>query len=294
VVYLLTHLLDNDYTIRVPESCRGPSWILWAGTVGFQSPLSQRFEAAAATGCTRVSLSPGDVIDGTETAALVAARASDLGLELILDPVMGWYPSQTASTSRFASVSADDALRVAEELGVVSMTAITTPGEPGLHPALPEYFARLCDRAAGFGAQVQIEFIPFTPLATLRQAWDLVAGVDRPNGGLLFDMWHFHRGEPDYDVLARVAGDKVFCVQLDDAPATAAADVRAETHHRLLPGDGELDLVRDLRALDAVGALRWIGPEVISPELAARPVAESAALAVSRSREVVAAALAGA
>jgi sugar phosphate isomerase/epimerase len=246
--------------------------------------LPERFEAAAATGCRRVSLSPGDVIDGTETAAVIAARASDLGLELVLDPLMGWYPSQTASTSRFAAVSADDALRVAEDLGVVSITAITTPGEPALDPALPEHFARLCDRAAGFGAQVQIEFIPFTPLATLRQAWDLVATVDRPNGGLLFDVWHFHRGEPDYDVLARVAGDKVFYVQLDDAPATAETDVRAETHRRLLPGDGELDLVRDLRALDAIGALRWVGPEVINPGLAARPVAESAAATTSRER----------
>ena len=272
------------------DLCRGIGWILWAGTVGFESPLPARFEAAVATGCERVSLSPGDVVNGPEPAAVVASRARDLGLALILDPVMGWYPSQIAASSRFAAVSADDALRVAEDLAVASMTAITTPGEATLHPDLAEHFARMCDRAAGFGAQVQLEFIPFTPLATLRQAAELVSAVDHPNGGLLFDVWHFHRGEPDYDVLAGLSGDKVFCVQLDDAPLTADPDVRAETHHRLLPGDGELDLVRDIRALDDIGALRWVGPEVLNPELAALPVAESAALAMARARAVVVAA----
>ena len=174
----------------------------------------------------------------------------------------------------------------------MSMTAITTPGETEPPADVAGHFGALCDRAAGFGAQVQLEFIPFTSVATLRQAWDVVSTADRTNGGMLFDTWHFHRGDPDYELLATVPGDRIFCVQLDDAPAVAEADVRSETHRRLLPGRGELDLARDLRALDAIGALRWIGPEVLHPDLAAMPVAESAELAMRLSREVVATAFA--
>ena len=98
-------------------------------------------------------------------------------------------------------------------------------------------------------------------------------------------------GEPDFDVLAAVPGERIFCVQLDDALAEPADDLRAETNRRLLPGDGALDLVRALRALDDIGALRSVGPEVLNPELAAMPVRESAALAMGRARAVVAAAL---
>lgn len=265
-------------------------WILWAGTVGFSSPLPERFAAAVANGCRRVSLSPGEGVEGDAVA--IGAQARDLGLELVLDPIMNWYPTQTPATSRFAAVTLDDALRAAEQLGVVSMTAIAIPGETAPPPDLADHFGALCDRVAAFGAQVQLEFIPFTSLPSLRLAWEVVRAADRPNGGLLFDSWHFHHGDPDYDVLAGVPGEKVFCVQLDDAPAGMPEDVRAATHRRLLPGEGELPLARDIRALAEIGGLTWVGPEVINPELAARPVAESAELAVTAARRVVADALA--
>ena len=46
-------------------------------------------------------------------------------------------------------------------------------------------------------------------------------------------------------------------------------DTRQDTQHRLLPGDGVFDLVGVIEVLHRIGALTWVGPEVISPELAA-------------------------
>ncbi|WP_460606881.1 sugar phosphate isomerase/epimerase family protein [Jatrophihabitans fulvus] len=272
----------------VLEECREVEWILWAGTVGFQSALPDRFAAATAQGCRRVSLSPADLLEGPEPPATVGARARDLGLQLLLDPLMNWYPTATPPSSAFAAIGVDDALRAAEAAGVVAISAITVPGEPAPPSDLAGHFASLCDRVAGFGAEVQLEFIPFTSVATLRQAWPVVRDAGRDNGGVLVDLWHFHRGEPDHDLLATVPGEKVLCVQLCDAPAVAEPDVRAEAHRRLLPGRGELDLLRTLRVLDDIGALRWVGPEVLHPDLAAMPVAESAALAMDASRTLLA------
>ena len=169
----------------------GPlGYTLWAGTVGFTSPLAERFAAAAATGCRQATLSPPDVLraasDGM-TAAEIGRQARDLGLDLIIDPVMNWYPDREPSPSRFAGVSTDDALRMCEALGVTSLSAIATASSDIPVPELAGYLARLCDRAAGFGARVHLEFIPFTIVRTLRIAWDLVRAADRPNGGLVFD-----------------------------------------------------------------------------------------------------------
>ena len=227
------------------------------------------------------------------TASDIGQQARDLGLDLIMDPVMNWYPDRRPSPSRFAGVSTDDALRMCQALGVISLTAITTATSDVPVAELAEPFGRLCDRAADFGAQVHLEFMPFTVVRNLRTAWDLVRAADRPNGGLVFDTWHFFRGEPQFDVLAGIPGDRVFCVQLDDAPAVPHGSLREETSRRLLPGDGALDLPAAIRALHRIGALRWVGPEVISPELAAMPVADAAALAMNRTRAVVDAALAG-
>src|SRR5580700_369787 len=280
-----------------PPGPAGPlGYTLWAGTVGFTSPLAERFAAAAATGCRQATLSPPDVLraaaDGM-TAAEIGRQARDLGLDLVIDPVMNWYPDREPSPSRFAGVSTDDALRMCEELGVTSLTAIATASSDVPVPELAGHFGAVCDRAAGFGAQVHLEFMPFTVVRNLRIAWDLVRGADRPNGGLVFDTWHFFRGEPDFDVLAGIPGEKIFCVQLDDAAAVPQGSLREETSRRLLPGDGALDLVAAVRALHQIGALRWVGPEVISPELAAMPVLDAATLAMERTRAIVAAALAG-
>lgn len=269
-------------------------YTLWAGTVGFTSPLAERFAAAAATGCRQATLSPPDILraaqDGTN-AAEIGKQARDLGLDLIVDPVMNWYPDREPSPSRFAGVSTDDALRMCEALGVTSLSAIATAHSDVPVPELAGYFARLCDRAAGFGARVHLEFIPFTIVRTLAIAWDLVRAADRPNGGLVFDTWHFFRGEPQFDLLETIPGDRIFQVQLDDAPAVPTGSLRAETSHRLLPGDGDLDLIKALRTLHRIGALRWVGPEVISPDLAALPVLDAATLAVDRTRAFLAAAL---
>lgn len=280
-----------------PPGPAGPvGYTLWAGTVGFTSPLAERFAAAAATGCRQATLSPPDVLRAAEsgtTAQDIGRQARDLGLDLVMDPVMNWYPDREPSPSRFAGVSTDDALRMCEAVGVTSLSVIATASSDVPVPELAAHFGRVCDRAAGFGAQVHLEFMPFTIVRNLRIAWDLVRAAGRPNGGLVFDTWHFFRGEPDFDVLAGIPGDRVFCVQLDDAPAVPRGSLREETSHRLLPGDGALDLRAAIRALHRIGALRWVGPEVISPELAALPVADAAALAMDRTRAIVDVALAG-
>jgi sugar phosphate isomerase/epimerase len=279
-----------------PTGPAGPDgYTLWAGTVGFTSPLAERFAAAAATGCREATLSPPDVLraagDGTAPAE-IGRQARDLGLDLVVDPVMNWYPDREPSPSRFAGVSTDDALRMCEALGATSLSAIATASSDVPVPELAGYFGRLCDRAGGFGARVHLEFIPFTIVRTLRIAWDLVRAADRRNGGMVFDTWHFFRGEPEFEVLAGIPGDRIFCVQLDDAPAVPHGSLREETQHRLLPGDGALDLVAAIRALHRIGGLRRVGPEVISPDLAALPVLDAATLAMDRTRAIVDAALA--
>src|SRR5580658_8154493 len=120
----------------------GPlGYTLWAGTVGFTSPLAERFAAAAATGCRQATLSPPDVLraaqDGT-TAAEIGRQARDLGLDLIIDPVMNWYPDREPSPSRFAGISTDEALRMCEALGITSLSAIATASSDVPVPELAE------------------------------------------------------------------------------------------------------------------------------------------------------------
>src|SRR3954454_6929108 len=269
----------------------GIGWVLWSGTIGLESPIPGRIEAARANGFTRLSVSPLDVARAQEqgtSAAELGWSLRDAGLEIVLDPVMNWYSGAARADSRFARFPLDEAMAMAEALEVVSITVI---GQATSDLSLVEVagsFGAVCDRAAGFGAQVHLEFIPMTAIPDLASAWTIVQGADRPNGGILFDTWHFFRGNPDFAVLEQVPGERIFAVQVDDAAAEVRGSMREDTQNRLLPGDGDFYLPRAVRALDRIGALRWVGPEVISPVLEAMPPVEAARVAGDRVREMLA------
>jgi sugar phosphate isomerase/epimerase len=265
-------------------------WVLWSGTVGLESPVPARIEAALAGGFSRLSLSPLDVARSAEQGTSpveLGRRVRDSGLGIVMDPVMNWYPDPPPPRSRFGRFSAEDALQMCEALEVVAMTVIAQPTCSAPLEELADPFAAVCDRAAGFGAQVHLEFMPMSAVQDLATAWRIVAAADRPNGGLLFDTWHFFRGDPDFEVLARIPGDRIFGVQVDDADAEVRGTLREDTVNRLLPGDGTFDLVRAVRALDAVGGLTWVGPEVISPALEAMDPVDAACLAGQRVRDLL-------
>ena len=175
----------------------------------------------------------------------IARQAADLGLDLVMDPVMNWYPDREPSPSRFAGVSADDALRMCEALGVTSLTTIATASSDVPVAELAAHFGRVCDRAAGFGAQVHLEFMPFTVVRDLadglgprprRRPAQRRAGVRHL--ALLPRRSGLRRAGPDTrrpDLLRparRRAGRAAGLTARGDEPAAAARGRRAGPHRR--------------------------------------------------------------
>jgi sugar phosphate isomerase/epimerase len=264
-------------------------WVLWSGTIGLESPIEARLAAAQAAGFTRVTVGPHDVAraeeEGTKPAEL-GRYLRGAGLDIVMDPVMNWYGDPSGGT-KFAPFSLDEVLRISETWGVVSINVLGPMEDVPLQELIGP-FGRICDRAADLGAQVFLEFMPMLGVQDLAGAWAIVEGAERPNGGILFDTWHFFRSNPDFDLLDRVPGDRIFAVQVADGPAEVETSIEQETFNRRLPGDGSLDLERVVRTLDRIGALRWVGPEVISPLTQAMDPADAARLAGGRVRELIA------
>ncbi len=265
-------------------------WLLWSGTIGLESPIDARIEAAVATGYSRVSVSPLDVFRAEEagvSARALGRRFAAAGLGVVVDPIMNWYAGTPSAGSRFSRFPAGEALRMCSDLGAVSATAIAQYAGQALPDDVVERFAALCDQASGIGMDVHLEFTALHAIDSLRCAWDIVAGADRANGGLVFDTWHFFRTDPDFDLLATIPGDRILCVQVDDGADQAVGTMRDDTLNRLLPGDGDFDLVRVMRVLDGIGGLAWVGPEVISPAMAAMAPVEAAGVAKARIESII-------
>ncbi len=149
-------------------------------------------------------------------------------------------------------------------------------------PDMIRGFGVLCDRAAAKGLLVALEFIPHSGVRDMLAGWQIVNGAARPNGGLIFDTWHFQRGGTAHEAITTVPADKWYTLQLSDARDVPWPEVREESRHgRLLPGEGVIDFDDIIGRLHTYGANPTISVEVISdtlhrlaPEVAARTAIE--------------------
>lgn len=115
----------------------------------------------------------------------------------------------------------------------------------------------LCDRAAGYGLQVCLEFAVYTGVRTLAHAVEIVARSKRPNASVLIDALHFSRsgGLPAH--VPQVDPALLRYAQLCDAvaeiptPTDTPALIREARTGRLLPGEGALPLRELVAALPA-------------------------------------------
>jgi sugar phosphate isomerase/epimerase len=174
--------------------------------------------------------------------------------------------------------SFDEYVDVASTLGARSITVIETVGRAVVPDAAPEAFAAVCDRAAEVGLLVHVEYFPMSAIPDSETAAAIARAADRPNGGVLCDLWHHVRG-PDRGAL-RFGDAPVLGVQVGDVAAVPSADLVHEMMHgRVLPGDGAADVVGMLRALRDAGCTAPTEVEVYSDDLAARDPVDAARLA---------------
>lgn len=252
---------------------------LWSGTVP-GAGFVERLDAAVAGGFSSVSMFPVDEVaaraEGLTHADMRSLMAERGVTVAVLDPfcqwVPQWRPPPQMSRADLAFMDFDEAafLAAAQGLGVGSVSVIEVFGQSFPLDALVESFAGFCDRAAERGLRVHLEFMPFSGIPDLATGWEIVSTADRPNGGLVFDLWHYFRGRRDDALLAAIPGDKISVVQVCDADAEVRGTLLDDSmHHRKLPGEGGFDITAVLRILDGTGGLASVGAEVFSDDLAA-------------------------
>src|SRR6478752_2088452 len=135
---------------------------------------------------------------------------------------------------------------------------------------------QLAAEADEVGTRVALEPLPFSNITDFRLAAELVAAADHPAAGLVVDIWHLERGPSTLADLAEIPGDKVFVVELSDAPAPQSSDQFHDTiHHRVLCGSGTFDVKGFVATLQQIGFTGPWGVEIISAEHRGRPLEEA-------------------
>ena len=231
-------------------------------------PFRDRVEAAAKAGFAGFGLHYEDTmatqarIGFPEMRRILRANGIKyLEIEFLLD----WYRNDVKrrESDRFRR----QLFEVAAELGLRDIKV-----GPGFHeqtadiPHMAAEFARLCEEAAAYGADIVLEIMPWSNVRTIETGLAIVSGADQPNGGILIDVWHLARGSIPFEDIRKIPARFIKAVEIDDAPKVPpVADLWEDTiHHRELCGEGELDVPGFLREIRAAGYKGVYGTEILS------------------------------
>lgn len=139
--------------------------------------------------------------------------------------------------------------------GDLGAASVTVSGDDADQSRLTANFAALCELAGRYGLRVDLEFMRWRAVGTLRQAEAVVRSARKANGAILVDALHLSRSGGRPDDLRSVPASALRAAQLCDAGSIVPVldeQVIAEAREgRLPPGEGALPLAELLAALPA-------------------------------------------
>lgn len=234
-------------------------------TVCLSGTLEDKLRAAAAAGFAGVEMLEYDLVMSPWSPARLAEEAAGLGLSIeVYQP----FHVETVPPDLFGA-----SLRHAErkfdlmvELGARVLVCCSSRTAKGLDDddLAAEQLHALAERAEQRGVQLAYEAVPWGRLRTHQDAWRIVEHVDHPALGVCLDSFHVLSMENDPSVIDRIPCERVFHVQLADAPRLNM-DVREwSLHYRMFPGQGSLDVAGFLSRILSMGYAGPIALEVFN------------------------------
>ena len=233
-------------------------------TVCLSGMLEDKLDAVAGAGFDGVEIFENDLIASSSTPAEVRKRCADLGLSIDLyqpfrdfDTVL---PDRLAANLR----RAEHKFTVMEDLGTDTMLVCSSVAGDALDdPArIADQFHELAERASRRGMRIAYEALAWgRHVNTWNQSWDIVRLGDHPALGLCLDSFHVLSRTPEPEAISAISeipGDRIFFLQLADAPLMSMDVLQWSRHHRLFPGQGEFDLPQVF--VDHVRTAGYAGP----------------------------------
>ena len=214
-------------------------------TVSLSGTLPEKLEAIAAAGFDGVEIFENDLLHYDGSPRDVRRLCADLGLEILLfQPFRDFEGCRRERLGRNLE-RAERKFDLMQELGtdlvlVCSNVAADALGEPAL---LADDLRQLAERAAVRGLRIGYEALAWGKWVNLyEQAWNIVQKADHPHLGLILDSFHTLSLRDDPMGIADIPGERIFFVQMADAPLLAMDVIQWARHHRNFPGQGQLDV----------------------------------------------------
>jgi len=223
--------------------------------------LEGKLHAAATAGFRVVGLA-WDEIRREGEAGVEEVRLSGLAISELVG-ISGWMDSDHTSRT-VALAHAEQAVELAVSLDCPLLVVEPADGPVDAIGAA-RCFAEVCSLARPFGVRVGIEFIgSLAQINTVAAAWEIVDLAEAPNGGLVIDTFHFHRGPSTLDMVEAIPQERISLVQVSDCMELPQHEM--QNRHRVFPGTGVLALEPLLAAVRGKGYSGYYSLELHNEE----------------------------
>ena len=241
-------------------------------TVSIAGGFAEKLDAIAAAGFDGIEIFEQDFLASDFTPAEVGRMVRDAGLTITLfQPFRDFEGLPEPYRSR-AFARAARKFGLMNELGTDLMLVCSSvhPAALGGIDRMADDFRALGDLAARHDVRVGFEALAWgRHVSDHRDAWEVVRRADHPNVGLILDSFHTLGRGIDPDTIRRIPGDRIFFVQLADAPEIPMDLLYWSRHFRNMPGEGDLNVAGFLRAVMATGYAGPLSLEIFNDQFRA-------------------------
>ncbi len=147
-------------------------------------------------------------------------------------------------------------------------------------------YGELLDLGISMGVRPAMEYLGIAQqINSIGAALRIMQDSGHPEATIVLDPFHDFRGGAGCEEIVRLTAAQIAVCHFDDAPAQPPAHEQRDGH-RVMPGDGIIDLGRFLELLEQIGYDQWLSLELFREDLWQRDPAEVARLGLQRMRQV--------
>ncbi len=214
-------------------------------TVCLSGTLVEKLHAAASAGFDGVEVFEPDLVASPASPEEVAALARRLGLSL--DLYQPFRDAEGVTGHEFETVlhRARAKFELMQRLGIDTMLVCSNVGTATVadDAVSAAQLRTLGEEAAAHGVRLAYEALAWGRYVDdYRHAWRIVELADHPAVGVCLDSFHILSRGHDPAGIEQIPADRIFFLQLADAPALTMDVLSWSRHYRLFPGEGAFDL----------------------------------------------------
>ncbi|MFE7170985.1 bifunctional sugar phosphate isomerase/epimerase/4-hydroxyphenylpyruvate dioxygenase family protein [Streptomyces sp. NPDC057616] len=214
-------------------------------TVSLSGSLTEKLTAASRAGFDGVEIFENDLLASRLTPEEIRERCADLGLSIDLYQPMRDVEAVPEEEFGRNLRRARHKFEVMRRLGADTVLVCSS-----VHPLAVDdddlaagQLGQLADLAQEFGIRVAYEALAWgRHVSTYDHAWRIVERADHPALGTCLDSFHILSRGSDPKGIQDIPGEKIFFLQLADAPLLAMDVLQWSRHYRCFPGQGGFDV----------------------------------------------------